>query len=84
MTTDERFQQALARVKGLPKQPPAVLLELYGLFKAATDGDVSGKRPGRLDVRGRAKYDAWASRAGMSQEAAKAAYADRVDALAAG
>ncbi len=68
----------------LGKQPPAVLLELYGLFKQATDGDVSGKRPGRLDMKGRAKYDAWASRAGMSREDAKAAYADRVDALAKG
>ncbi len=81
MTIEERFQDALKRVQGLPKQPPAVLLELYGLFKQATGGDVSGKRPGRLDVKGRAKYDAWAGRAGMSQDDAKAAYADRVDAL---
>jgi acyl-CoA-binding protein len=50
------------------------LLELYGLFKQATAGDVSGSRPGMLDFKGRAKYDAWASRKGRSRESAMDAY----------
>lgn len=81
MSAESRFHEAQARSKTLPSQPPAVLLELYGLFKQATEGDVSGKRPGVLDVRGRAKYDAWASRQGMGREAAMTAYADLVDRL---
>jgi acyl-CoA-binding protein len=68
------FDRALAEVKTLPDQPPEVLLELYGLFKQASAGDVQGKRPGMLDFKGRAKYDAWASRKGMSKDAAMDAY----------
>jgi acyl-CoA-binding protein len=82
-TNLERFEAAQRRVKGLPTQPPGVLLDLYGLYKQATEGDVQGKRPGMLDVRGRAKYDAWAGRSGMSKDAAQAAYADLVDRLSA-
>jgi len=69
-----RFEQAVERSKALPKQPPAVQLDLYGLFKQATAGDVSGSRPGPFDLRGRAKYDAWAARKGTSAADAMAAY----------
>jgi acyl-CoA-binding protein len=82
MSNDDRFQQALQRVKSLPNQPPNVLLDLYGLYKQATDGDVQGKRPGILDVRGRAKWDAWEKRKGTSPDKARADYADYVDKLA--
>ena len=37
-------------------------------------GDVSGDRPGMLDVKGRAKYDAWAKRKGVSKDAAMEQY----------
>lgn len=81
MTAEERFRDALARVKTLPKQPNNVLLDLYGLFKQSSEGDVSGKRPGVLDLRGRAKWDAWAARQGMTREQAMVAYAEMVDRL---
>jgi diazepam-binding inhibitor (GABA receptor modulating acyl-CoA-binding protein) len=35
---------------------------------------VTGKRPGMLDLKGRAKYDAWAGRKGMSKETAMDTY----------
>ena len=38
------------------------------------EGDVTGARPGMLDFKGRAKYDAWAKRKGTSQDAAMSAY----------
>jgi diazepam-binding inhibitor (GABA receptor modulating acyl-CoA-binding protein) len=60
------FDDAVARSKKLPSQPPQVQLELYGLFKQATAGDVSGKRPGALDFRGRVKWDAWKKFEGTS------------------
>jgi acyl-CoA-binding protein len=69
------FDKAVLDVKGLPDQSPDVLLRLYGLFKQATVGDASGKRPGVLDFKGRAKFDAWAERRGMSKESAMEAYA---------
>ena len=77
----KEFDEALAKVKTLPDQPPNVLLELYGLFKQATTGDVNTKRPGMLDFKGRAKYDAWESRKGMTQEAAMDTYVQTVDRL---
>ncbi|MFW9917485.1 MAG: acyl-CoA-binding protein [Candidatus Thorarchaeota archaeon] len=75
------FDDALERVKNLPSQPPNTLLKLYGLYKQATKGDATGKRPGRLDFRGRAKFDAWASRKGMPQEEAMKAYSELVKKL---
>lgn len=58
------------------------LLELYGLFKQASVGDVSGSRPGMLDFKGRAKLDAWAKRKGTAKEQAISAYVSLVDRLA--
>lgn len=82
MATEEAFRDAAARVQRLPKKPDNnVLLELYGLFKQASEGDVSGKRPGMLDVRGRAKWDAWSGRKGMSAEEARTAYVALVERL---
>ncbi|TNF27345.1 MAG: acyl-CoA-binding protein [Deltaproteobacteria bacterium] len=80
--TKTQFEAALERSKSLPKQPPAVQLDLYGLFKQATQGDASGKRPGAFDIRGRAKYDAWAAKKGMAAEAAMTEYIAYVDRLA--
>ena len=57
------------------------LLKLYALFKQGTAGDVSGKRPGMMDLKGRAKYDAWSNQKGMSSEDAKAAYVELVASL---
>jgi acyl-CoA-binding protein len=75
MSLKDDFDAAVARVNGLAAAPSSnVLLELYGLFKQATSGDVSGSRPGMLDLKGRAKYDAWASRKGMSRDDAMRAY----------
>jgi acyl-CoA-binding protein len=72
----------VARVQRLPKRPTNdVLLELYGLYKQATAGDVSGKRPGMLDMRGRATWDAWAARKGTSSHDARAAYVALVERL---
>ena len=80
----EDFRQATARAKSLPEQSNDVLLQLYGLFKQATAGDVSGDEPGMFDFVGRAKYDAWATRRGMDKEQAMAAYVALVNTLAGG
>jgi acyl-CoA-binding protein len=69
-----RFAEAQARIKPVTGLGSDVLLELYAWFKQATVGDAAGDRPGMLDVRGRAKYDAWARRKGVSHDAAMSAY----------
>ena len=82
MSKEEDFKAAQERVKTLTKRPSnEKLLELYSLFKQGSVGDVQGKRPGMLDLKGRAKYDAWAGRKGMSKDAAMDAYIALVDGM---
>jgi diazepam-binding inhibitor (GABA receptor modulating acyl-CoA-binding protein) len=56
-------------------------LSIYGLFKQATVGDVSGTRPGLFDPKARAKYDAWQKNEGMDQNDAKEEYVKYVATL---
>jgi diazepam-binding inhibitor (GABA receptor modulating acyl-CoA-binding protein) len=82
MSKEDLFKDAQERVKTLTKRPSNdQLLELYSLFKQGSVGDVQGKRPGMLDLKGRAKFDAWAGRKGMSKEAAMDAYVALVNRL---
>lgn len=75
MATAEELEAAVKRVNMLSKAPStSEMLELYGLYKQATQGDVSGSRPGMLDPKGRAKFDAWSARKGMSKDAAREQY----------
>jgi acyl-CoA-binding protein len=82
MELPQRFEDAQQRVKTL-KQTPSndTLLELYALYKQATTGDVSGSRPGMFDLKGRAKFDAWAGKKGTSKDKAMESYVALVDKL---
>jgi len=74
-TLEEQFAAAQKDVKLLREKPDNdALLELYSFFKQATEGDVSGDRPGAFDFKARAKYDAWEARKGMKREVAMKAY----------
>lgn len=85
MSLDDDFKSAQSRVQTLGKRPSNdTLLELYGLYKQGTEGDAQGKRPGLLDVKGRAKFDAWAGRKGLGKDAAKEQYVALVNRLLAG
>jgi acyl-CoA-binding protein len=76
------FTTAQARVLELARPPSTdEMLELYALYKQATVGDANAKRPGMLDFKARAKYDAWAERKGMSSEVAMQTYVDLVGKL---
>lgn len=78
----DQFRDAKGRVEKLSSRPSNdQLLDLYGLYKQATEGDVSGSRPGMLDLKGRAKYDAWAKRKGVSKDDAMKKYVELVDDL---
>jgi diazepam-binding inhibitor (GABA receptor modulator, acyl-CoA-binding protein) len=84
MTDDlsSQFEDAVNRSRTLPAQSNDKLLELYALYKQATVGDVTGVKPGRLDIKGRAKYQAWEGRKGTSKVDAKRQYIELVDSLA--
>jgi acyl-CoA-binding protein len=76
------FEDAQKRVNALAARPDNdKLLELYALYKQATVGDVEGKRPGMLDPKGRAKFDAWEGQKGKSKGSAMEAYVALVDRL---
>ncbi|GMU62245.1 MAG: hypothetical protein AMXMBFR34_40080 [Myxococcaceae bacterium] len=85
MALADDFASAQERVKTLKAQPSNdTLLELYSLFKQATVGDVQGKRPGMLDLKGRAKFDAWSARKGLGKDSAMQQYVALVSKLLAG
>jgi diazepam-binding inhibitor (GABA receptor modulator, acyl-CoA-binding protein) len=80
----DRFDAAAASVQKLSERPSNEdLLSLYALYKQATEGDVSGKRPGFTDFKGRAKYDAWSERKGMGKDEAMEKYVDLANKLGA-
>ncbi len=81
MNLDTEFKEAVECVALLGPQSNRILLKLYGLYKQATVGDVQGDRPGATNFRGRAKYDAWAERKGMSPEDAKRQYIEYADTI---
>jgi diazepam-binding inhibitor (GABA receptor modulating acyl-CoA-binding protein) len=77
MALQEDFQSAVSKSKDLTKRPSnEELLDLYALYKQATDGDVTGERPGGFDFKAIAKYDAWASKKGKSKDQAMQEYVD--------
>lgn len=79
MALEEDFAEAQERVKQLSRRPGNDdLLKLYSLYKQATAGDATGKRPGMLDIVNRAKFDAWAERKGTDRGAAMQAYVELV------
>ncbi len=82
MALEDDFNAAVTRSKELTKRPSnEELLDLYALFKQATEGDASGERPGGFDFKAIAKYDAWASRKGVSKEQAMQDYVGLVTKL---
>ncbi|MHC2991017.1 acyl-CoA-binding protein [Pontibacter sp. HJ8] len=82
MATQQEFESAVERSKTLTERPSNdVLLQLYALYKQATEGDVNTDRPGGFDFKNIAKWDAWANLRGKDQEEAQEEYIQLVDRL---
>jgi len=78
----QKFESAVERSKQLTKRPTnEELLQLYSLYKQATEGDVSGDRPGGFDFKAIAKYDAWSDLKGKSKDQAMEEYVGLVEKL---
>ena len=78
----KQFEAAAVAAKSLPKRPSNEdMLQLYALYKQATDGDVSGERPGGFDFVGGAKFDAWSGLKGLTTDQAMQQYLDKIAAL---
>ena len=83
MTVDTLFQEAIAGSKTLSSKPDnETLLQLYSLYKQATEGDNTGEAPSNpFDFVARAKHQAWESLKGTSIDSAKQQYIDLVTKL---
>jgi acyl-CoA-binding protein len=77
------FQDAVAASKDLKERPSNdTLLQLYSLYKQATEGDNLSDPPANpFDFVAKAKFEAWTERIGMSKEDAMEAYISLVNKL---
>ncbi|KAI0255152.1 acyl-CoA-binding protein [Lactifluus subvellereus] len=81
-----KFEKAVEIVRSLPKDGPIQpsqedQLYFYSYYKQATEGDVNIPRPGMFDFTGKAKWDAWNERKGVSKEEAWAKYVEKLLAI---
>ena len=76
----KQFEAAAANVLKAKRDPGNDLkLRLYAHYKQATEGDVTGEKPGFTDFVNRAKYEAWAKLKGTSPDEAMKAYIKLVE-----
>jgi len=75
MDLSQSFSESVKQVQELTKRPANdELLNLYGLFKQSTEGNITGDRPGGFDFKAIAKFDAWNNQKGKSKEQAMQDY----------
>ncbi len=85
---DQQFQAAVQQVNNLPGDTaPALMTDLYGLYKQATDGDHDmphgqvaadeAAKPSGPAGLSQAQWDSWSKCKGMSSEDAKRQYVSR-------
>ena len=78
----KQFDAAVANSKKLTERPDnSTLLKIYALYKQATVGDNTEKKPSFSDMVGRAKWDAWEKLKGTEADAAKQQYIDLITEL---
>lgn len=81
MGLKEDFEKAAEEIKAVNVAEQNDMLELYGLFKQANMGDNTTDKPGMLDFKGKAKWEAWTKQKGVSQEDAMKQYIELVEKL---
>ena len=78
----KQFEAAAANSKNLSERPDnSTMLKIYALYKQGSSGDNADKKPGFGDMVARAKWDAWNSLKGTSQEDAMQQYVDLIESL---
>jgi len=84
-TLEEAFVKAQAQLVKLSNLPNKdVILDIYGLYKQSTVGDINIEKPSMFsfDLKAKAKYEAWRKRKGLSKEEAMREYVDTIVKLA--
>lgn len=83
MDLQKQFEDAVTNSKTLGEKPSnEVLLQLYSLYKQATNGDVNTEPPSNpFDFVNKAKHEAWAALKGKTKEVAMQEYIHLVNKL---
>ncbi|XP_067648821.1 acyl-CoA-binding protein-like isoform X3 [Haliotis asinina] len=82
MADEATFYMAAEEVKELKSIPTnAELVEIYALYKQATDGDCNIPKPGSSDIAAKAKWGGWNEKRGMSAVEARTLYVAAVEEL---
>jgi diazepam-binding inhibitor (GABA receptor modulating acyl-CoA-binding protein) len=83
MDLHQQFEQAVADSKELSEKPSNdTLLQLYSLYKQASEGDVNVDTPSNpFDFIAKAKYEAWVALKGKSKDNAMQEYIELVSKL---
>jgi diazepam-binding inhibitor (GABA receptor modulator, acyl-CoA-binding protein) len=83
LTLQEKFENAVADSKNLSSRPSnEVMLQLYSLYKQATEGDNTNEEPSNpFDFVGKAKYNAWSELKGQPKDLAMHCYVELVKKL---
>ncbi len=83
MEIKDQFENAVKESKTLAEKPSnETLLQLYSLYKQATEGDNSAEPPSNpFDFVARAKYEAWSGLSGKTKEQAMQEYISLVTKL---
>jgi diazepam-binding inhibitor (GABA receptor modulating acyl-CoA-binding protein) len=82
MELKENFDKAVIESKQIASRPDnETLLQLYSLYKQATEGDINSDPPGMFEFVAKAKYDAWTKLKGTSTDDAMHQYITIVDGL---
>ena len=83
MELKEQFEKAITDSKSLTEKPSNdTLLQLYSLYKQATEGDINTEPPSNpFDFVAKAKYEAWAALKGKSTANAMTEYVELVKKL---
>ena len=78
----KQFEAAAANSKNLSERPDnTTMLKIYALYKQASVGDNTEKKPGFTDLVGRAKWDAWNGIKGVNTKDAMQQYVDLIESL---
>jgi diazepam-binding inhibitor (GABA receptor modulator, acyl-CoA-binding protein) len=83
MELKEQFLAAASESKSLSEKPSNdTLLQLYSLYKQASEGDVNIQPPSNpFDFVAKAKYEAWAALKGKTNEEAMTDYISLINKL---
>uniref|UniRef100_A0A8D0RWC7 ACB domain-containing protein n=1 Tax=Sus scrofa TaxID=9823 RepID=A0A8D0RWC7_PIG len=82
MSLQADFDKATEDVRKLKSRPDdQELKELYGLYKQSIVGDIDIECPAMIDLKGKAKWEAWNLQKGLSKEDAMSAYISKAKEL---